>query len=499
MNITLLIHIHLIDLSSPDTITLHDVILPLHINRILKFSNAYLMEFIPDINTDSDKHLFSISVNDVIIQKIFKRLEEEVTGLKTKVNELNEIVMNAPKHNDIAELQASVRELKERSDEFTLQSKGDIGNFRLEYDDKIKAVKDSLTEQVNEAVFSVNNVVRAQNALIEEKVFELSKPTFEFQEMRNSVANISNSHQLLKKDIELTMKIVAGIFDEEKIHPSKRYDVRQVIHEATQEERDRLSEFDTRLDDTNSRIDAHDDILAKIACDPQNSLPVWQRVPEYSFEKKPKLPKLLSASTYIDYFEYLMKLGPTIQQIMKAFYKKIMILSSEIYDKKDDERSEEAKELKIDEDLVKQLYENVNELKIKSVSRAEVNDISRRVQDLENLGASTQKLAQIESTVADIQQKMVCRDELQERIDNLQNTMESKIQTVSLPEPKSSTGSSQPQTPKLSLGLPAKTAVTPRGQQAYRAMYDPNFNTGRAATELRTVKPNVKRIDSSLW
>ena len=75
-------------------------------------------------------------------------------------------------------------------------------SFKKFTDEASKKVK----EQKYETTLSINSVIHAQNVLIEKKVFEMTKSTFEFNEMKNSVQAFNNTqcvHQEKAQKFEL--------------------------------------------------------------------------------------------------------------------------------------------------------------------------------------------------------------------------------------------------------------------------------------------------------
>ena len=62
------------------------------------------------------KSLFSIQVDDLIIQRIFKTLEDEICKIRVEITDIQAKLSEKAEKNDLIELKTDIREFKEKSD-----------------------------------------------------------------------------------------------------------------------------------------------------------------------------------------------------------------------------------------------------------------------------------------------------------------------------------------------------------------------------------------------
>ena len=455
--------------------------------------------------------LFSIQVDDVVIQRIFAGLQNEIAKLQKEVSELREDVYSKPSRKEVSVLSHMMEEIKKDNDDFAAEIRHQVSSFNTDFSSQLKETKDYAKKEVTDAIFSINNVVRAQNALIEEKIFELTKPTMEFTEMKHSVASVKSSHEMIELEMEKIRKAVAKVLEVKSFDDINDLNLTKVIQNATQADRDNIAQAETKMESLSQRIETAESVMMKICRNPNTPLPQWQTVPKYELKEKPKLPQLTAGTTFYEYIEYLMLLAPSIQKVLTGFYKEITALSNRIWESQaNGNETGGGTTSSFTDDQIRSLMEDVDELKLKAISRSELTELKDEVASIKGTDIPKLKLNKLTNDLELLSAKLASIDGIDEKIESMQKTFDTALSKAI--RDVQSAAVSPGITPRALIGgnnLPAKTSVTPRGNQAHKIIYgelpptSAQYPTRHADTRLErkpsiVTRPTLKKPESSL-
>ena len=472
------------------------------------------------IKQGQQQSLFSIQVDDVIIQRIFAGLQSEVNKLQREVKELREELSTKSSKDDITDINNQIETLKKESNSFAAEMRQEMSTFNIDISAEMRTTKEAAKKEITDAVFSLNNVVRAQNALIEEKIFELTKPTFEFTEMKHAVASVKSSHEVIELEMDKIRKTVASVLEVKSFDDISNLNLTKIIHKATQEDRDNIAHSENRINAVIERLENAETIMQKICRNPDTPLPQWQTVPKYDMKEKPKLPQLFAATTFYEYIEYLMLLAPTLQKIFSGFYKEITSLSNRIWENQkammagiaggEGEGGKIVMASAYNDEQIKNLINDVDELKLKAVSRSEFAELQDEMSTLKGTDVPKLKLNKLSNDIEVLSAKLASIDNIDEKMESMQKLFDTAL-TKAVRDVQSA-AVSPGITPRGMLGsnFPAKTSVTPRGRQAHTLLYGEiqapstaQYPVRHADTRVErkpsiVTKPAVKKPESSL-
>ncbi|EAY08584.1 hypothetical protein TVAG_191070 [Trichomonas vaginalis G3] len=445
------------------------------------------------------KSLFSIQIDDVVIQRVFQKLQDEVTALEFQVKQLKDDVATKPSRQEISVISKTVDILKEDNTSFKESISKELHSFKMDFTSQFSANKESTKKELTDAIFSINSVVRAQNALIEEKVFELTKPTFEFNEMRAAVSDVKTSHAQVMNELKRLQLSFAHVMEVNSFEEFEGWSLTKAIHLATEGDRSDIKMIQAQINTLSNRIENAEAVARKICRNPNDPLPQWIKSPKYDLKAKPQIPRISTATSFIDYFEYLMQFAPAVQKVLNGFYHQFTILSNQVW-----ENNGEREIPKDNDTRLKEMEDVIEELKLKAISKAELSQIKDEIAELKGIEIPRLKLNKISSRLDELSDKVATIDTFDEKIDSMQKNFESIIHSA-MREVQSAIVS-----PGVSPRFPrdftaAKTSVTPHANQAHKVMYGEFQNQrtpSRPQTEMKSErspgsnrKPSLRPLD----
>ena len=400
------------------------------------------------------KSLFSINIHDNVIQELFKEMKQEIDKLKSRIEYLTEEVEGRPSSEEFKKMSTSLQYIitknAEHEEQLTNLNNGSNSEVKKLIEDTMRKVK----TQMDDTTISINSVIRAQNALIDKKVLEMTKPSFEFTEMQHSVAEITanqeNNQNKIKKIIDYISSFVGDQFPEEG---RARTTLDQIINMRMKDVSEKIDSFETRLSNFETRLDKVETMFFRIADLNKIDLPVYETAPKVLFKDKPKLPKLTNPKAFTDYFKYLMQVVPQLQQILYCYRDEIELIKSSLGDasinkmegkRKDDEESEYVK-------------------------TGDLESVKRQLADYRNLHVSKEDFQILQTDVKNLKENTVDKEEFESTIDRVSMNMKQidqktadqmKQLEISLDETKMSI-------PKD----PAYTEVRGKPKTAFRLLY----------------------------
>ena len=406
------------------------------------------------------KSLFSINVHDNVIQEIFKDMKGEIEKLKSRIEYLTEEVEARPSSEEFAKMSTSLQYVvgknKEHEEKLSLLTSGSNSEVKRMIDDTMRKVK----AQMDDTTISINSVIRAQNALIDKKVLEMTKPSFEFTEMQHSVTEITNNQERNQSKLKKIVDFISTFLGEEFPEEGKaRNSLDQIINHKLKEVNDKIDSFETRLGKFETRLDKVETMFFRIADLNKMEFPIYEPAPKVYFKDKPKLPKLTNPRAFTDYFKYLMKVVPQCQKILSCYRNEIELIKASLGDASI--HSMEGKR------------QNDGEMS-NFVKTDDLESVKRQLEDYHNLHVSKEDFQLLQTDVKNLKENTVDREEFESAIDKVSTNMKQidqkatsqmKQLEISLDETKMSISKD-----------PAYTEVRGKPKTAFRLLYGGDNN-----------------------
>ncbi|OHT03807.1 hypothetical protein TRFO_01494 [Tritrichomonas foetus] len=373
--------------------------------------------------------------------------------------------------------------------------------FKEDISERVDTLRIYVKDQVSECTFSVNNVARAQNALIEEKIFQLSRPTVEFEKLQREVMKIKQKNKdIISSTTKITNFFASFVGDDD----GAPITLDQFVDRALQEVRDQVDNLETTQLKNEERFSKADFYFKRLFGFDENvdfHFPNWEKAEKITIDGKPKLPVCNDPATLIDYLEYLMKFAPAVQKAISAFYHQICALSNSIYDHEEKEVSFEHLQNKLD--LIDQLESDVTHLKNSAISQEQIDYFTSACEELSQQKLGNDELSFVKKQLLQIKNEIVPKREIDQVLSELKEDVDHMVADAitDLKENVDFLFQDQIQNqsqyhhdsqfqPKVDdSSLPAIAAVTPRGTASHKMMYK------QAPSTTRVIVPKKEEIE----
>lgn len=367
------------------------------------------------------KSLFSIQVDDLIIQRIFKTLEDEICKMRVEITEIHADVSEKSNKNDLIALKSDVREFRENFDLFKDKIESDLLNYESDLKMTVNEMKTFVRDQIAEATFSINNVVRAQNALIEEKIFQLSQPNEDVNHVLVDVERLKQSSSNLSSKLRTIENFFSTFLnntdDSEKTLP-------QLISYYFEPEREKIRNIEQHQKRSDNRIQECEENIHNIIGSDEIVFPPYGKAEKHPFHIKPKFPPFPTPNSYTDYFKYMMTVFPLLQKILSSFYHQIVGLSNTVYDQTERHATQEDLERSLQE--LTDMIADVRELK---ENNSRIDSLSTKVEDIIS---NQPKISDMLNEFRQFKEATMSRNEINEEIKKSVSGIVQEIQLLKM-------------------------------------------------------------------
>ena len=374
--------------------------------------------------TASRKSLFSISVDDVIIHRIFRSFEEEIKRLSSEVSQLKKQLSLMATKDEVHEIDVSVHKLDQRATAISDRLEDSVADLRSSCDNTFTTLEKYVKDEITTATVSVNNVVRAKTELLKEEVYVICKDALEKTSVSGEIKKISVDSKNIKEKVQEIQNFIINF-----VGKNCDKSLRELVDIMVQRDREKIKENEMQTEQNEKRIDDVEKKIFQIFGADNIILPKYKKPDMDKYESKPKLPKLDSPKCYTDYLEYIMTIVPMIQVLLKAHYHNIIAVSNLVYDKEEREATQVDLEKQLEkvtglindvDDIKnnKELFNNVcKQVEDMAVSQAIFSDFMTSMKEFkETVAVKSDVDNQISQSLSDINQEIQILKERQNRI-----------------------------------------------------------------------------------
>lgn len=367
------------------------------------------------------KSLFSIQVDDLIIQRIFKTLEDEICKIRIDITDIQAKFSEKAEKNDLVALKMDLREHKEKYSLFNEKMESDLLSFHEHLNTTISETKTYVRDQINETTVSLNGVVRAQNAIIEERIFQLSRPDSEMAHIIADFERIKRSNTVLSDKLSNIESFFSSFLNNPR---DSNKTLPEIISHYFDPEREKIRNIELHQKQSDSRIQQCEENINHIVGSDEIVFPSAVKAEKHQFSEKPKLPPLPTPKSYTDYFQYMMTAFPVLQKILSSFYHQVVGLSNSVYDQAERETSQEDLERAL-QDLT-DIIADVRELK---ESQNKLDTLSSKI---EEINSSQPIIDDIQSEIKKLKEITISRTEVDEEIKKAVSGVVEQIQLLKM-------------------------------------------------------------------
>jgi hypothetical protein len=280
----------------------------------------------------SGKPLFSIQIDDILVQDIFRQLSEQLSEQRREIDKLRADLDRRPTAADLAELSAIVQSIQTQYCASSSTFSKNIAAFYNSIEEKTRGVNELVESKTSEMLFAVNAAIRGQMELVGNAP-PVGRDAFDsLHELKLSNAKLS---QKVGDISDAVSKIAASFGGSAKVEGLTAESSCSFIREAV--DRDRKSVIDMRNQLNKFSTDFNDfkEIFEEMLPFKRLGFPQWATEVCYNRSKVPTFPVLPQEASVFGYFSYIARTLPYIQSVLREFHSYLLQLDATVSQKAD--------------------------------------------------------------------------------------------------------------------------------------------------------------------
>ena len=288
---------------------------------------------------NSGKPLFSIQVDDVLVQEIFQKLSEQIAEQKREIEELKKELRSRPTLEEFAKLSDIVTEIQTEHNASKSNLSQTFDAVYSSLDERTRSINELVQRKTNEMLFAVNAAIRS----------EMEKLGYEPQiteDMLKTVGDLKlNYAKALQKIDDLKdaiVKIAASFQGSARVGGLSSKNAAECIRAAAERDRKNLADLKAQMEKFKTEFDTFRDTFEMTLPMAQYGAPPWNTGVTYNRNKKPALPSSPQSTSVYEYFNYMGRAFPYIEAVLREFHSYLQQLDATCEQKADREEVEQG-------------------------------------------------------------------------------------------------------------------------------------------------------------
>lgn len=392
------------------------------------------------------------------IHKLFCDMRQDISSLEEKLGKFSKDLMSKPSWEEISYIKDKVDKFTPHQNVFDSMIQSSIERIKKDVNDYVNASKKVLERQMEDNILNVNDILRAHNVLIEKKVFEMTKPTLEFSEIKRATELLKEHNDKVFQMLNQQNMFIEE-FTSQKIRENSRptKNLNTILENFA--EKDRISKLEVEFAKDRATLNTLEKSFVKLSDITQAELPSYIHADPHLFTEKPKIPKLMQPKSIMEYFTYMMTVFPIIQEILRSFWTEINCIRDLVSNEGNIESS--IPSTTNEKDFDGSVLSNY-------VKREELDDIRNTLKQIKSSTASIDDFKNISERVQRLRESFVDREEFDMTLDSLTANIAKIEQSF---KRETLQAKQQSDRPVDFSDTPAKTVVRSKGTTAHKIVF----------------------------
>lgn len=287
-------------------------------------------EFRNELN--SGKPLFSLEVDDVLIQHLFQKFSEQLKQQSEEIAYLKAELNNRPKMEDFLNLSQAVVTLQKQCNDSSDVLSETVKKFKSSLESRQETINDYVNSKLNEMLFSVNAAIRSELEALDKTPASTQQAIDEVHEMKLKVAKMSQKLD----DVKDTVIQMAAAYDGTmKIDRLKRKTVPSCVRVAATRDRNQIQQNADDIDKMKKQFEEFTTTFNRILPYADRDFPQFAKGCTYSRNEIPKFPEYPYVYSFNDFASYTAKVIPLTESILRELHSYIKQLDATLRAKLD--------------------------------------------------------------------------------------------------------------------------------------------------------------------
>lgn len=287
-------------------------------------------EFRNELN--SGKPLFSIQVDDVLVQEIFQKLSEQIADQRREIDELKKELKARPTVEEFVALSEAVNKIQSEYSASSSSFSKTVDAFYTSLNEKTKGINELVQQKTNEMLFAVNASIRSQMEMIENS----PKMT---QDALESIHDLKLKYsKALQKidDLKDSVIQIAAAFDgSPKVEGLDSRNAYSCIKAAAERDRRNLAQMKSEMENFKGEFNTFKETFEVTLPFSKYGYPQWQKGVIYNRSKKPTFPAEPKGTSVYEYINYMGKTFPYIQAVLRELHSYVQQVDATVEQKTD--------------------------------------------------------------------------------------------------------------------------------------------------------------------
>lgn len=293
-----------------------------------------MSDFQDERKINRGKPLFSLEIDDVLIQQIFQRFAEQIKSQSEEISFLKKELENRPKMDDFVNLSEAVVSLQKQTTHSSEVLENTVKDFKASMNERSESINQMMQTRLNEMLFSVNAAIRGELEMLDKSPMP-TKQTLD--DVNNLKLNFAKMNQKVDEIKDTIIQMAAAFDGEINIDKLSKKTVPSCIRCAANRDRTKLDENIEAVKRLKERIDSFEETFDRVLPYQDHSFPQFNNR-DYNYDRKqsptfPPLPQ--SVTSFDDFASYVSNVIPIIQTSIRGIHGYVSNLDAAVKSKVD--------------------------------------------------------------------------------------------------------------------------------------------------------------------
>ena len=273
------------------------------------------------------KPLFSLQVDDVLIQELFKNFAAQIKNQQEEIDFLKTELKNRPKMEDFVNLSEAVISLQKQANDSSIELRTTVHDFHSSIEQRSQTFNQLLQTKVNDMLFSVNAAIRGELEALEKTPVNTKQA---IDDVHNMKLQVSKMEQKLDDLKETVIQMAAAYDGNMRFDTLSRKTVPSCVGNAASKDRARIDENANNIKEIGEKVDKFIDTFNRILPYQDTQFPQFNNKTVYNRKDVPSYPPLPNVSSFDDFSAYVCNVIPLMQNVSRELYNYITQVDAKV-------------------------------------------------------------------------------------------------------------------------------------------------------------------------
>ena len=271
--------------------------------------------------------LFSLQVDDVLIQELFKNFAAQIKSQQEEISFLKSELNNRPKMEDFVNLSEAVISLQKQANDSSQELRTTVHDFHSSIEQRSQTFNQILQTKVNDMLFSVNAAIRGELEALEKTPVNTKQA---IDDVHNIKLKVSKMEQKLDDLKETVIQMAAAYDGNMRFDSLNRKTVPSCVGNAAARDRTKIEENTAQIAEIGKKVDDFIETFNRILTYQDSQFPQFNNKNNYNRKDTPSYPPLPNVTSFNDFSSYVCDVVPILQNVSRELYSYISQVEAKV-------------------------------------------------------------------------------------------------------------------------------------------------------------------------